>query len=359
VGYCASYVLPIRRTTVVEREIAELAAYFAGLSVADIIVVDGSPPEVFERHHAAWQGLVRHVPVDADLHVANGKAAGVLTGMRLVRNEIVIVADDDVRYDVVSVAEALDAMTDADICRPQNVFDPRPWHARHDTARSLVNRALDGDWPGTLIVRRSAYERTGGYDGNVLFENLELVRTIRAAGGREHVARSLFVRRLPPDTGRFFEQRVRQAYDEFARPARLLCELAIGPAVIALALRRRYAGIGALVLAVIGIAEYGRRRDDGALHFGPTSALLAPGWALERGITSWLALATRIALGGMRYGNVILDRAATPLRVLRARLNAIPGGDVKPVSPPYTARAPAPVLHASAARARAGSTSRR
>jgi len=319
VRYCVSYVLPIRRNAVDESEIADLGGYFAELPVAEVIVVDGSPSGVFKRHHDAWARFVRHVPVGPGIHVANGKAAGVLTGMALARNEVVIVADDDVRYDGASVAGAIDAVSDADIVRPQNFFDPLPWHARHDTARSLVNRALDGDWPGTLVVRRSTFERAGGYDGDVLFENLELVRTIRAARGRERIARNLFVRRVPPSTGRFFEQRVRQAYDEFARPARLISELAIAPAVIALALWRRYDALAVLCLAIIGLAEYGRRRDAGESHFAATSALFAPGWALERGITSWLAVAVRVRLGGIRYGNTILRHAATPRSILKVR----------------------------------------
>ena len=47
---------------------------------------------------------------------------------------------------------------------------------------------------------------TGGYDGDALFENLELVRTVQAAGGRELHATGLYAPRaddtaLPPSTG--------------------------------------------------------------------------------------------------------------------------------------------------------------
>jgi hypothetical protein len=52
--------------------------------------------------------------------------------------------------------------------------------------RTLLNRASGGDWPGTLGVRRSALQRTGGYDGSAMFENLELVRGEAHAG--EHAA---------------------------------------------------------------------------------------------------------------------------------------------------------------------------
>ena len=61
----------------------------------------------------------------------------------------------------------------------------------------LLNRVTGGDWPGTLGVRRSVLVATGGYDGRALFENLELVRTIVAAGGREALLDDVFVPRRP------------------------------------------------------------------------------------------------------------------------------------------------------------------
>jgi hypothetical protein len=67
---------------------------------------------------------------------------------------------------------------------PQNYFDPLPWHAAWDSARILLNRGLGMDYPGTLAVRRAAFLSAGCYDGDVLFENLELMRTLRSDGAR-------------------------------------------------------------------------------------------------------------------------------------------------------------------------------
>jgi hypothetical protein len=94
---------------------------------------------------------------------------------------------------------------EADLVRPQNYFAELPWHARWDTARSLLNRVFSGDlefpigdFPGTLAVRRRALLATGGYDGDALFENLELMRTVRAAGGRVVTPLDLYVAPRPP-----------------------------------------------------------------------------------------------------------------------------------------------------------------
>ncbi len=244
------------------------------------MVVDGSAPPWFDRHRRAWGHLVTHLPPDPDLRCANGKVAGVRTGLRHVRARRVVIADDDVRYDERALTAVLGALGEADLVVPQNYFRPAPWHCRWDTARSLLNRALGHDYPGTLAVRRATFHRLGGYDGDVLFENLELIRTVRARGGTVRYLRSPLVRRLPPDTRTFLSQRVRQAYDSLAQPWRLAAELAIVPASV-VALRR--GALGRCLAAAVLVAEAGRRRAGGAAVFPADSALWTPLWLAERG----------------------------------------------------------------------------
>src|SRR5207247_698766 len=120
-----------------------------------------------------------------------------------------------------------------------------------------------------------------GYDGNVLFENLELVRTARAAGAVEVIPLDLYVRRLPPTGAHFGSQRVRQAYDEFARPYRLAAQLSLLPATAALLWLRHLRFVIALLAAVIALAAYGRQRAGGARYFPLRTVLAAPLWLLE------------------------------------------------------------------------------
>jgi len=317
----ASYILPLRRQQP-ERSVA-FTAYLRWLARrVDLIVVDGSPPGVFAEHAAAWGRYGRHLAVDPDLITPNGKVGGVLTGVRHARHERLVLADDDVRYDAAGLRRVVGLLDDAHVVRPQNYFDPLPWHARWDTGRILLNRMLGGDWPGTLAVRRSALLATGGYDGTALFENLELVRTVVAAGGVERLAPDLFVRRLPPTARHFGSQRTRQAYDEFARPLRLAAALSVVPLVAGLALHGRWKTLAAAAGAVAAVAELGRRRDGGRSVFGPTAALWAPAWVAERGVCAWLALGMRLAFGGVPYRDSVLRRAATPPAVLRRRMEA-------------------------------------
>ena len=245
-----SYVLPLRRWR--PEPLEELTAYLGWLAPrSQVIVVDGSSPEIFARHREAWGGLVSHIPVDPAHRGRYGKVNGVLTGVEAASQERVVMADDDVRYDEPALRRVATLLGDADLVRPQNYFDPLPWHARWDTARTLLNRALGADYPGTLAVRRSVLLAAGGYDGDALFENLELIRTVKAAGGRVVSPLDLYVRRIPSSAEHFWSQRVRQAYDDFALPARMTVELALLPATAAALLRRRPS---ALALSAVGDA---------------------------------------------------------------------------------------------------------
>jgi hypothetical protein len=316
VRHAVSYVLPIRSATAVSQE---LIAYLHSLTelVTEVIVVDASGEPIFADFNARCDRTIKHVAVDPDLRrLANGKVAGVLTGVRLASEPRLVLADDDVRYDSESLAALLGGLSAAEIVRPQNYFDPLPWHGCLDTARILINRVTGGDWPGTFGLRHSALERTGGYDGDVLFENLELVRTVVAAGGRELRPLDLFVRRLPPRTGHFWSQRTRQAYDEFARPARLLTWLAVLPGVVLVIRLFGWPAIGAALAVPALLAEIGRSRAGGRRVFPLRATLVAPLWVLERAVCVWLAVGARLFLGGVPYHGRILKRAATPFRRL-------------------------------------------
>jgi hypothetical protein len=312
-----SYVLPLRWAD--DRGLVELTDYIRFLAGrCEVIVVDASPAPGPERHREAWDGLARVVGARPDLRALNGKARGVLTGVPLAGHDAVVIADDDVRYDDEQLRRVADLLARADLVRPQNHFRPLPWHARWDTARSLVNRAFGADYPGTLGIRRSTFMAMGGYDGDVLFENLELIRTVRAHGGRVASPLDLYVRRIPPTAGHFLGQRVRQAYDDLAQPARLALFLAIAPALAVGG--RRLAPV--LAGAALLVAEVGRRRAGGRRVFPPGATLFAPVWVAERALCSWAALANRALRGGCPYAGCVIRRAATPRRRLRARARA-------------------------------------
>lgn len=307
----AVYVLPLRRD---RPDDGKLGDYLSRLATwIDVVVIDGSPPDVFAAHHARWSGYLTHLAPRSVGHDENGKAVGVVEGLRATTAPLVIIADDDVRYDKAGLDRAVTLLDEADLVRPQNFFHPLPWHAHWDTARMLLNRSTGGDYPGTLAVRRQVLPY--GYDTHVLFENLELIRTVRASGGRELRAHDLFVERRPPSTSRFLSQRVRQAYDSQAQPVRLLIELLLLPTAIWAA--RRPMCWAALMAAAVLVAHLGRGKAGAGARFSLASPLFAPVWIMERAVCSWVALGCRMT-GGIRYAGSRLRIAAHSERWIRA-----------------------------------------
>jgi len=324
--------------------VEEMGRYLDALrhAVEEIVVVDGSAAPIRREHQRAWAAFARLLEPDDSVVESlvaateggtvsgpagdgradrwlNGKVVGALTGIQAARNEHVVLADDDVRHTPSSIARLVESLQEADLVKPVNVFDSWPWHARWDGVRTLLNVALASDWPGTFALRRSMVLEVGGWSADVLFENLELWRTVEAAGGRVIARTDVTVRRKPPTTGQFWSQRVRQAYDDLAQPGRLVAELAIVPLAL-LAASRGPRVLGALAGATVLVAAHGRRRI-GAAHVPPSVPLWAPVWALERGVCVWLALGSRTR-GGVRYHGRRLRVAAHSADELGRRLSA-------------------------------------
>jgi hypothetical protein len=314
------YLLPLKADP--GADLTELAAYVRRVGRRrPVIVVDGSDPATFARNAELFAG-VTHVKPNPELDCANGKVAGVLTGLALCAGDKVVVADDDVRYESAELDRLERLLDDADVVSPQNYYRPMPWPAWWDSARIVINRALPaGDYPGTLGLRLSGPMRELGYDGDVLFENLELIRSVRADGGRALVARDLFVRRRPPEPAHFLGQRVRQAYDSQAQPLRLAVELSLLPLAV---LGPRHRAVPcALLMGGLGLAEIGRRRAGAGAHFPPAVLLFVPIWLAERALCAWVALGRRALAGGTRFAGRRIKRAATPVgRLHRQRAGA-------------------------------------
>lgn len=306
-----TYVLPIKRQE--PNADADLDGYLRWLgSVVKVVVADGSAPEISAAHAERWNASgVRHLPVSSV--ALNGKVAGVCDGVLAAETPFVLIADDDVRYDRESLQAVSDRLVDHDVVVPQNFFRPLPWHARWDTARALVNRAFGVEYAGTMALRRQQLLASRGYCGGVLFENLELLRTLTAHGSRPHHALDVFVLRRPPSAPHFFGQRVRQAYDSQAQPVRLIAELALLPLV--LLSRRRVATAGVVVALVTLLAEVGRRRDNGRQVFASSAVAWTPLWLGERAVCSWLSVGS-FACGGARYSGRRLRHAAHRTAVL-------------------------------------------
>lgn len=306
----ATYILPIK---VSEPASTELTEYLRWLSrLMPVIVVDGSSTGVFAVHERLWSAYLTHIAPSSS--TINGKVAGIVDGLAAISTPLAVIADDDVRYDEGALSRVIALLADNTVVVPQNYFAPLPWHARWDSARTLLNRALDHDFAGTAAVRRQALMETRGYCGAVLFENLEMLRTLSAHGYRILHADDVYVARRPPAFRHFAGQRVRQAFDSAAQPYRQLLELTGMPLLLLAAAREPWL-LALAAAATMALAEAGRRKARGARVFPWHLPLWAPCWVVERSLCAWLAIASR-ACGGVTYAGQRLATSAHSTRRL-------------------------------------------
>ena len=312
---CA-YLLPLRRVRADRTEMEEFASYFRLLARAgcEVLVVDGSPPEVFAEHERAWRGACRHVPVNPKYRYLNGKVNGVHTGVDLSESERIILADDDIRYTATDVERACALLDQHEMVRPQNYLSPLPVWARTEAARMLINRGTlrTGDYPGTCAFRRSTFLRVGHYDGDVLFDNEEIVRHFLLKGADVCFALDLFILKRPPTFRKWLEQRPRQAYEDFVMRAKTALFMSLVPLAVLLGLfagARAALGFVAFVsIAAMLCALRGLCRNKADRFFPARLILYAPLWMLERALSVYWALYWRATRGGYPFGDRLLSK---------------------------------------------------
>ena len=330
-----SYLMPIRRSTFDNGEAGILRDYLAEVSssASEIIVVDGSNPEVFDAHHELWASLCRHVQVDRRFGFLNDKVNGIQTGVRLATVDKIILADDDIRYSNAQIGEIAQMLERYQVVRPQNYFDfskvasasspmghglearaaLKPW-ALTEAARMLINRATlsTADYPGTCAFRRETMLRAGGYDGDVLFDNEELIRHLASSGASICYAHDFFIRKRPPTFRKWLEQRPRQAYEDFGLRAKTALFALLPLVVIGVG------GVGAMIpmffvlltvaLLVFILALTGRARGQARKFFPVRVCFFAPLWVLERTLSTYWAFYWFLRYGGYPFGGRLLQK---------------------------------------------------
>ena len=342
VTHRCTYLLPIRRTRFDEPDTADFLAYFRTLAAAgcEVLIVDGSPPPVFAAHHRAWSSVAIHITVDPRYPYLNGKVNGIHTGVAVASCERIILADDDIRYSRQDIDCMCRLLTRHELVRPQNHLSPLPIWARLEAARMLLNRGVlpTGDYPGTCGVRRSAMLRVGHYDGDVLFDNEELVRHFVVKGADVCYATDFFVLKRPPTFRKWLEQRPRQAYEDFVMRLKTVAFMALLPTGVAIGLSWGSAAVMAYAstIAAAAIAVAARGRRGRARRFFPAAiALAAPLWILERSLSVYWALYWYLRRGGYPFGDKLLSKGTGAAWVAGGRLSTMSAGHQR-VGPVFT-----------------------
>ncbi|HEX7191708.1 MAG TPA: hypothetical protein VF381_09065 [Thermoanaerobaculia bacterium] len=264
------------------------AEYLSTLGVAgcEVIVLDSS--DAIDEHGRVLRWVARHVVVQEPFDIVRAAAS-------LASCEKVIVAGENVRYDLADLTELCALLDTHDVVEAQDYLEPLPWWGGIDAGRMLVHRAIDPhpDRSATFGFRRAILRGLRGFDAT---GSTDPVRVLASHGAEVVGATELFVRRCPPHFGEWLRERPREADLDFDVPAKSAFFFALIPMAALLALmgggRLAIGYTSAVAFASIVIAFRGR---IGARAFFPLRAcLFAPLWVLERSVSVYWALLQRM-----------------------------------------------------------------
>jgi hypothetical protein len=291
-----SYLVTLEKHLLDEDELQDLASYLSFLTVADfdVIVIDDSPSHVIERNRRVLRWVARHA-------VAKGPFDPVRAALDVAACEKVIVADARVRYDEATLGEMCLLLDVHEVVEPQDYLDPLPWWGGLDAGRMLVHRGIDPlpDRGSTFGFRRSAVRGLRSIDSAIPVT--DHVRRLASQGAEVFSAGELFVRRMPPMFGEWFDKRPAEADADFAMPAKTIFFFSLLPILAALAIlgdtSMAGAYAGAITCGAMALALRGRL---GAARFFPWRACFyAPMWVFERSVSVYWALWRRVTDRGI------------------------------------------------------------
>jgi len=178
----------------------------------------------------------------------------------------------------------------------------------------LINRGTlrTADYPGTCAFRTGVFLEAGAYDGDVLFDNEELIRHLARSGARICYANDFFAAKRPPTFRKWLEQRPRQAYEDFGLRAKtalfaLLPIVVPGLAMMA-GIRFALAVLFGLTILSTAIAFGGWRRGTARKFFPLHICLFAPLWVFERSLSTYWAFYWYFRRGGYPFGATLLQK---------------------------------------------------
>ena len=301
---CA-YVIAIERSAGAEGDLQSLASYLSNLGVigCEVIVVDGSPRDVFDENRRVLRWVARHITPRQSHRHAQG-IDPVAAAIDFASQEKVIVADEAVRYTACDIDQLCELLELHEVVVPQDYLDPLPWWGGIEAGRILVHRGIEpiGDG-GTFGFRRSAVRGLRAIDVQ-LEESEEPLRRLGMRGAEVYSASDVFVRREPPQLTAWLRERARSADAELAMPVRSAIFFGVLPMALLLAILGGL-GVASGYASAIGLASLvlALRGRSGAGAFFPLRACLyAPVWVLERSISVYWALLRKLRLSTKEAG---------------------------------------------------------
>jgi hypothetical protein len=153
--------------------------------------------------------------------------------------------------------------------------------------------------------------KAGDYDGDVLFDNEELIRHFARRGARIAFENDIFILKRAPNFRKWLEQRPRQAYEDFGLRFKTILFASLLPIAVALVIvDLKWLSIFLATAASLSIlvALAGWLRGNARKYFSILACLAAPLWILERTLSTYWAFYWLIAHGGYPFGERLLKK---------------------------------------------------
>jgi hypothetical protein len=300
-----SYVVLVERATAADADdLRDFAAYLSSLRTADceVVILDASPRAQLEVNCRVLRWVGRYIALGKDYRGIGGEVDLIRAAAAFATCEKLIVAGEDVRYEVDAIEQMCRLLDLHEVVEPQDYVEPTHWWGSVEGARILLHRGVEPrpDLAATFGLRRSAMA-TLRLDTALPDENQS--RRLTAAGADVFAAPTIFVRREPHLLRDWLAERPRAAARDFDVPMKTMFFISLIPFLGLLALLggARLAAGYAGVVAFASVALALRGRIGAASVFPLRTLLFAPLWVLERSVSVYWAL----------YRNVRGSAAAT------------------------------------------------
>jgi hypothetical protein len=268
---------------------------------------------VFDRLDRRLEGLPRvdHFRPGREFRTgANGKLNNVRAAMPRCHGDYVLMLDDDYRPTTETIALLRSRLAPGRVVRAITRLSRPGLADLVERAGMFTGLALAPDYfCGNLAFDRAlttaGFPRTDG-----LFDELSLMRELRALGGEGHMVTEPWFPVAAVGRGKFLQQRVRYAYEMLKHPWRSMPYFAVVPTLAWLVVAWPPAALALAAGLTIGAALLGLLGQWRYPRLAPAFTwLLAPIYFWFIPFAMWFALGFYLT-GGMPYGGRRVKRPA-------------------------------------------------
>ncbi len=312
-----SMIIPIKARF--SHEIEDFAAHYTALldefagEPIQIVIADESGADVYNYLHSHlcnYGNVVHFQPPEKDHTGANDKSNGVFSACAHVKHDNILLVDDHYRVSRENLEGVMPYFEQYDTFKVMPLFDHISLMTAVDLCGMFIINMLDKrkQYCGHLAMKKHLIDQYGFPDRDALYDEYEFEEHFRSQGCSTGFPPNVFLdatNRISKN--RFFEQRVRYAYENLAFPLRFALFLSVIPILVVLFLIKPdhslllYLLINVFLIAVsfVGQHKYYRHKRPSTISWA------TPLWFLHYPVTTWVAVFMYFRGGVMFGGNRI------------------------------------------------------